>query len=301
MFRAAQSIERFLVLIVLVVWSCLLKGQDHTAASATLQPSGEVLYQATYLFHLDDSSERIVPGAPYSADEIERHSSAEGGADEKWHSLRKIYRDSVGRMRIERSLSLGPGSPPGPKIIQITDPASGWNYVLEPQAKVAHRYRPQAQGVLPTERRANQAVEKIAGLHGHKVQQSTVQVSASEGPVTPPLVATLPTNAPPETTEDLGEKILDGLRIRGIRYKTIPASEDDTGYALSTEVWTSTELKIVILSHIHNPQASDHIVRLVHLTRTEPNPALFHAPSDYQIKDESADFLIGVNFEAVQN
>lgn len=301
MLRAAQSSGRLLLLAVLLRGSCLLMGQDLTSASATLQPSGEIQYRATYIFQLNESSDAIVLGAPYSAEEVERNSSAEGANDEKWHSLRKIYRDSMGRTRIERALSLGPGSPPGPKIIQIIDPASGWDYVLDPEAKVAHRYRPQAQGAPPAAKRTSQSVEKVAGLRGRKVQQSTMQAEASDVVVQPPQVAVLRTDLQTETAEELGEKVLDGLRIRGVRYKTLASSEDGTGQPLSSEVWTSPELKVAVLSHIHNPLSSDRIVRLVHLTRAEPSPALFRPPSEYQIKDETSDFPIGANFEAAQN
>jgi hypothetical protein len=299
MFSAAQLIRRSSLIAFPFLVTCLCVGQVANSASATLQPSGEVHYQASYLFHLEPAAEPFVLNAPYFAEEVEYSAnlSSSGSSDDQGRLLRKIYRDSKGRTRIERSLSLGTDNIHGPVLIQIFDPVSGWVCVLDSQAKVAHQYRPPAPGALTPEIHRDQFVEAVTATPGRLIQHSTIQASQSSAGFQPPKTATLPVAVVTNPTEDLGERSLDGLIIRGTRYITPVVSDDGTRRTMASEIWTSPELKVVVLSASLNQQPSDRLVRLVHLTRTEPDAALFQIPSGYQIKDETTDFLIGANFD----
>jgi hypothetical protein len=296
MFRTAKHVGLLLIVSGFVT-PCLLPGQGLTSASATLQPSGEVRYQATYLFHLERDPQTVVPHAPYSAEEVEESANvASSGSSERL--VRKVYRDSKGRVRIEGPLSLGVDDVRGPTVVQIFDVVSGWVYVLDSQAKVAHRYRPGA--VSTPQVHGRRFVEASTAVPGQPARHSMVEVPEAEPGSDEPKVATLPVNVT-HASEDLGEKRVDGLLVRGVRYITPSVSDDGTRRTLTAEVWTSPELQVVVMSKFFNQQASDHVDRLVHLTRTEPEAALFEVPAEYQIHEETTDFRIGVNFEAARS
>jgi hypothetical protein len=303
MLNAIQLFGRSLLIVSPFLVTCLSSGQVVNSATASLQPSGEIRYQATYLFQLEPAAEPLVLNAPYSADEVEYSAniSSTASSDGQPRLLRKIYRDSKGRTRIERSLSLGPNNIQGPALIQIFDPASGWACVLDSQAKVAHRYRPPAPGVLAPEKHEKQFVVAAIAASGKPTRHSTIQASESSVSFQPPKTATLPVAVVANPTEALGEMSLDGLRLRGTRYITPVVSDDGTRRTMTSEVWTSPELQIVVLSASLNQQPSDRLVRLAHLTRTEPDAALFQVPSSYQIQDETTDFHIGANFGEAQH
>ncbi len=296
MFRALQAIRRSFLMVFVFLPPCPFLGQGLATASATLQPSGEVRYQATYLFHLEAASGALVLDAPYSADEVERSGnlSSIGSSDQQWHLLRKICRDSKGRTRVERPLSLGVDTIHGPLLIEIFDAASGWVYVLDSQAKVAHSYRPPATGVSSPEVHEKRLIEATTAVSGQPLEHSTVQAFDSDTGYQPEKTATLPVTVS-KFSQSLGEDHLDGLLIRGTRYTKPDVSKDGTGQSVSSEVWTSPELKVVVESRFLNPQASDRLVRLVHLSRAEPDPALFQIPAEYQVRDETTDFRVGVH------
>lgn len=291
MFCSSQRVRYSLIASTLLA-TCFSHGQVAGSVDATLQPSGEVRYQATYLFHLERDTDRLVPNAPYSADEVEY--SANG---EQRRHLRTIYRDSKGNTRIEQPLSLGSDSIQGPTLVHIFDTASGWIYVLDAQARVAHRYRPLAPGMLPHAVPARQVVEAVKSETGQPARRSTVPVAESSENLQPPKVASLPVTSPGYAAEDLGEKHLDGLLVRGTRFVTPVVSEDGTRRTMTSEVWTSPELEIVVLSASLNQQPGDRFVRLVHLTRTEPDASLFEVPAGYQIQTETTDFNIAASFK----
>jgi len=55
------------------------------------------------------------------------------------------------------------------------------------------------------------------------------------------------------------------------------------------ESWLSPELKITVLSKSSDPRMGENTMRLQGIDRSEPDPALFRAPADYQIVDETGD------------
>ena len=56
-----------------------------------------------------------------------------------------------------------------------------------------------------------------------------------------------------------------------------------------TESWFSPELKVVMLSKTSDPRMGESTMKLQNIDRTEPDPALFRAPADYQLVDENGD------------
>jgi hypothetical protein len=83
-----------------------------------------------------------VTGAPHSAQRVSEHVqvAADGTRFSQNTRQETVYRDSQGRVRIERSMMMGPNAPAdAPTVIEIQDPLAGFSYTLDVQNKVAHR------------------------------------------------------------------------------------------------------------------------------------------------------------------
>src|SRR5215469_2868948 len=87
----------------------------------------------------------VVTGAPYSAEQLTEHvqTLADGTHITQPAQTTKLYRDSAGRTRTERSFPIPPGAlskgSDAPSFIEIFDPVAGARYTLEPQNHTAHR------------------------------------------------------------------------------------------------------------------------------------------------------------------
>lgn len=75
-----------------------------------------------------------VTGVPYSADEMQAHTTVENGKPAtSTYVIGHFYRDTQGRTRTESALKTGPW------VIEIRDPAAGFAYVLDDQKKTVRR------------------------------------------------------------------------------------------------------------------------------------------------------------------
>jgi hypothetical protein len=95
-----------------------------------------------------------------------------------------------------------------------------------------------------------------------------------------------PMTAEPEPPrgETLGLRVVDGIPAEGLRRASGP---------LSIETWTSPELRLELLLRSSN----GYVHRIVNLTRSEPDPAMFGPPAGYRVVDESGSFSVSVRNE----
>ena len=90
------------------------------------------------------------------------------------------------------------------------------------------------------------------------------------------------------STENLGSQTLEGVQVTGVRTtQTIPAGKigNDRPITIVTEVWTSPELKTIVLSKRNDPRMGEHTFKLTNIQRAEPDPSLFTVPSDFKITE----------------
>jgi hypothetical protein len=80
-----------------------------------------------------------VTGAPYSAVQVTQfQQTLEGGNQVSRQQQTKVYRDSQGRVRMERAASAdASGEPANGPSVSIFDPVAGNSYVLNPQKLTA--------------------------------------------------------------------------------------------------------------------------------------------------------------------
>ena len=212
----------------------------------------------------------VSKGVPYSGDAtLDNEQTARDGTPLIHRvSTRKIYRDSLGRVRTEEPLQLGSAAPTSPLLVVIQDCGVGVEYTLDTRKRVAHRFTSPA-----TSSPAN----------------PTTNVSA-------PTVSTQTAAAPKyqASNENLGTQTIEGLMVEGSR-DTLSYPAGTWGYdrPIKTvhEVWMSKELGIIIMSKNSMP-AEDLVFRLTNINRLEPDPLLFVVPAEYTIVDENGPFTI---------
>ncbi|HVW07390.1 MAG TPA: hypothetical protein VHC90_02350 [Bryobacteraceae bacterium] len=177
-----------------------------------------------------------------------------------------IYRDSKGRVRTERHASpFVPGRPALPDdfiIAEIHDPVAGFEYVLDPVNRVAHRraFKPEA------------------------VRQFDSTTFAT--------ILAHPSSGPNETVEFPGTRTISGVTAYGQKRTSNWTRPDGAAVSQTQEEWTdpaSGEILLVVSSR--NP---DDILTttMTNYSNAEPAATLFQVPDGYQTVDEAELFQV---------
>jgi hypothetical protein len=210
------------------------------------------------------------PTAPYSA--VRESSNVQTLADGTHISHKptseKIYRDSQGRLRTERSLCQGPSVTSDALVIEILDPVSGYSYILDEQNHIAHRFALQVRHPLtPPVPTTN------TGAVGH-IPTSVVSRQASR---------------PDMNTESLGTQTMESVLVEGTRTtQVIPEGSlgNDRPITIVSEIWTSPDLEIIIFTKSNDPRYGEMTMRLTNIELSNPILSLFQPPPDYKVVDE---------------
>ena len=222
-----------------------------------------------------------VTGAPYYAEQEQEHvqTLADGTHISQKQPVVKLWRDSQGRTRTERPLSMGPQTGPNAAppltVIEINDPVEGVRYVLEAANKIAHRMKAAAPPGLPPPPPPTGAVAP--------------QTRTAVGEPAPAFRQAGP-NGPQFANEDLGTQAIEGVMVQGRRSTTtypIGAFGNDRPIVTTTETWMSPELRMTVLSKNSDPRSGENTTSLTHISRSEPEPGLFQPPPDYKIEEET--------------
>jgi hypothetical protein len=256
---------------------------------------------------------RITRGAPYSGEAIAETVQvlADGNRIVRKTTTR-VYRDSEGRTRREQLSQAG-------EVISVTisDPVAESQYVLNPQAKTAHR-----NGVIMTTDRGGVAAASVSpGSSGTVVATRTpdggarveardpeaerkreVEAKAAAvgtftgggrgGGMTvlyAPEVSML--RVPGESNvrkEELGQQIIEGVMASGSCSTTIiPAGAIGNAREIEivSEQWFSDDLKVLVITRHSDPRSGETTYRLSNIVQGEPQRGLFEVPADYTLKD----------------
>ena len=207
-------------------------------------------------------SKTPVLGAPYSAVQTSQmQQTLAGGNLISRQEQSKVYRDSQGRVRVERTRSEPAASSGQPEtVIAIFDPVAGYSYVLHPAKMTAikmpvpqHNGPPNGPGPHP---------RGHFGGDGAQVQ-----------------------------TDNLGTQTVNGVSATGTRRtETIPAGAIGNQQPIQTvrETWISADLKVPVMIKSSDPRFGDMVMQLTNITQAEPDASLFQVPSGYTIKDRPA-------------
>src|SRR5277367_399110 len=254
-------------------WFFTFKASAQTTPAAQAQP---VVRPAAAKFTCGTTLGPVVdpllagPTASYSA--VQESSNVQTLADgthiSRKPSTEKIYRDSQGRTRTERSICGPANDDPEALIITIRDPVSGYAYILDMQNHIPHRYtmevRQSSPPALPAKPVAD-AANKTLVAHPDATRLDP-------------------------STETLDSQTMEGIYVEGIKTTIIipvGSQGNDRPMSIVAEQWYSPELKITILSKSSDPRYGEMMTRLTNIELSQPPLILFQPPPDFKIVEET--------------
>lgn len=210
-----------------------------------------------------------VKNAPFSAQAVTEFTQTLGDGnriERRYES--SVARDSRGRTRREEEIALiGPLAATNaatPRLVTILDPDSGASYTLDDERRVAHRSLRAGSKKLIELDKLEKELNKVSGAQNASAQ-------------------------------DLGMRIIEGVRAQGTRTTTTIAAGAIGNLQpinIVSERWFSPELQMPVLVTRRDPRNGDTTYRLTNILRGEQPDALFTVPSSYEVKDGDLKFKL---------
>jgi hypothetical protein len=274
----------FLTLFAAITLASGLSAQTPVdpAIATAASPKGPMI-----ALHLDNAEVDSVKGAPFCATITTQHTQAFSDGN-RIHTSDKssVCRDSEGRTRREAGLNLMGASTQksSGKLITILDPVAGVRYILEPDAKVAHKVTlpspaplaPRLRG-LPGKEPPVMIYQSEGGGGAHGVSTNVFFKKTSDAKESVP------------SAQDLGDQTINGIHATGTRMTTtIPSGQigNDQPINIVSERWYSPELKTTVMDKHSDPMAGELKTELSGVNTSEPDPSLFTVPADYKIVED---------------
>lgn len=276
-----------LIAATLLLFTCGAYAQETSrektgVVSGTVQAANNPPQTMTLRFSAPFPDRAGMKGAPYSAEQVTDHTQtlADGTHITQKTRIIKLFRDSQGRGRTERPMFMGMGTNSEEvMIVEITDPVSGFRYVLDTYNHVAHRFAPPTEKANGVASYTQTGRADSAGTNPAPARQAAAPAPAQ-------------TNRPEQVTESLGTQVIEGVQVEGKKTTTtfpVGSMGNDRPLVRVMESWHSPELNIAVVWKTSDPRMGESTMRLQNIDRTEPDPALFRVPADYQVVDESGD------------
>ena len=264
---------------------------------ALAQAAPDVMYAAPTQvramgFSANGGPGAVVKGAPYTATiSNESVQTLADGTRIVQSSEGSAARDSQGRTRQDAPLPAigGMAATGAPRLVMIQDPVAGVGYTLNLTEKTAWKHPMPSFGpgvAGPTAASKTVIVRSIGGEPG----ELPPPPPSPDAPMV--LMQRAGVESPGEvTTEDLGTQTMEGVVVTGVRTtQTIAAGKigNDRPISIVTEVWTSPELKTIVLSKRSDPRTGEQTFKLTNVQRGEPDASLFTVPADFKTNDNGA-------------
>ena len=226
-----------------------------------------------------------VLGAPFTATVTDESLQVLGDGNRiARNTTGTVARDSQGRTRQDAPLpTIGNmAAANAPHLVFINDPVGQKNYTLNLTEKTAHSFGMPGpgNGELAAMKMKLGAEARAMPAPGEEIFVQR-QVTALDK-----MKAETLGEATEVKTEDLGTQTMEGVLVTGTRTtKTIAAAQigNEKPIVIVTEVWTSPELKTVVMSKRSDPRTGEQTYQLTNIVRAEPDPSLFTVPADFRI------------------
>lgn len=234
-------------------------------------------------------SAKPVTGAPYTATAVTETTQVLADGNRIVNKTEsQLARDSQGRTRRQETISnIGLLATNAPKMVLINDPVDKVRYVLDLNDKTAHVIKDPA-GVRTLMGPGGVGKPLPPGAGPVTVEKKIIVAGGAPG--VDERVWVNSAGDPSQTkTESLGTQMIEGVSAVVTRTtRTIPAGEigNERPLEITSEVWTSPDLQMVILSKRNDPRIGETVYRLTNIQRAEPDPSLFHIPSGFTTKSE---------------
>jgi hypothetical protein len=284
----------------LTLFSSLLFAQSDLKQQAEAKQQAEVRFQAGGGFNVV-SDVHTVLGAPYSATVVnESVQTLADGNRIVQKTTGTTARDSEGRTRNDAPLpSIGNMSPTGAAhLVFIVDPVAQASYTLNLDEKTAHVMGSKmltASGPGVPDVAAAKLLARASTLATSVIMPPPPPMGGGTLSVITSDKLDLDKARAESRTEDLGPQVIEGVNAQGVRTtRTISAGEigNDKPIEIVTEVWTSSDLKTIVMSKRSDPRSGEQTFRLTNIVRSEPDPSLFTVPADFKTIEAGA----GKNF-----
>jgi hypothetical protein len=243
-------------------------------------------------FAVSDMS-KPVAGAPYTATAVTETTQVLADGNRIVNkSESQLARDSQGRTRRQETMNnLGPLATNAPNMAFINDPVDKVSYVLDLNDKTARVIKIPAPGQErgePTPMALAPVVKEGAGAPGQATVQKRVLIAGgAAGAGVEQRVWVSSAEDGQVKTESLGKQTIEGVTATGTRTtRTIPAGEigNERPLEITSEVWTSPDLQILVLSKRTDPRIGETVYRLTNIQRGDPDPSVFQVPSGFTTK-----------------
>ena len=243
-------------------------------------------------FAVSDMS-KPVTGAPYTATAVTETTQVLADGNRIVNKTEsQLARDSLGRTRRQETMNnLGPLATNAPNMAFINDPVDKVSYVLDLNDKTARVIKipaPGQEGGGPTPMALAPVVKDGAGAPGQAAVQKRVLIAGGGAGVgVEQRVWVSSAEDGQVKTESLGKQTIEGVTATGTRTtRTIPAGEigNERPLEITSEVWTSPDLQILVLSKRTDPRIGETVYRLTNIQRGDPDPSLFRVPSGFTMK-----------------
>jgi hypothetical protein len=238
-------------------------------------------------FAVSDMS-KPVTGAPYTATAVTETTQVLADGNRIVNkSESQLVRDRQGRTRRQETMNnLGPLATNAPNMAFINDPVDKVSYMLDLSDKTARVIKiptPGQDGGAPTPMALAPAGEPGPAT----VQKQVLIAGGGAGVGAEQRVWARSAEGGQVKTESLGKQTIEGVTATGTRTtRTIPAGEigNERPLEITSEVWTSPDLQILVLSKRTDPRIGETVYRLTNIQRGEPDPSLFQVPSGFTMK-----------------
>jgi hypothetical protein len=213
----------------------------------------------------------LVKAAPYSAEVVNESIQVLSDGNRIVHrSNARVYRDGEGRTRREQD------RPSGSPEITISDPIAGSSWTLDADTRSAR------QNPVPLIFGGNINIggelERLNVLINGQLSSFVARGGSNAwviGPVSEQTVE-----------EKLTARTIEGVRVDGVRRTmTIPVGQigNERPIVVTSEEWTSPDLKVLVLSESNDPRTGASTYKLVNIKRGDQPASLFQVPADYTV------------------
>ena len=219
--------------------------------------------------------EELTKNAPYLATAIVESTQMLADGNRILHITQELVaRDGEGRTRHEEVFDrIGSLEVDAPKTIFISDPVLKKDYTLNTRDKTFTAQPRIDIGALLNTPRAR------AERRSASTEKSNSNSAAN---------AQLSVRRPRDIrSEDLGEKVLEGLRVKGERLAaTFPTGSvgNERPLEASLETWYSPDLHLFLYRKRIDPRFGEVLYRLTKIQRIEPDASLFRIPRGYKYR-----------------
>ena len=241
----------------------------------------------------------LVKNAPFAAQAVTEFTQTLGDGnriERRYQS--SVARDSRGRTRREEEIALiGPlaaANAGASRLVTIVDPDSGVGYTLDEERRVAYR------SGQATDKKSLELAKLVEVLKSGNTAKGggrggPAELKKAELDLQKANELQKANSAEQATAQDLGVRMIEGVRAQGTRTTTTIAA-GTIGNMLPIEIvserWFSPELQMPVLVTRRDPRNGDTTYRLTNIQRGEQPDALFAVPSGYDVKDGDMKFKL---------